>query len=93
MESSQVKAILNSLVLVNKDKSLVVKFYEIFDESKIFHLWPSSRFVAFYIFQFSEKFQGKHIFELGSGIGVIGLVKFFFFLKKHDQFLIIFSYA
>lgn len=85
MESSQVKAILNSLVLFNKDKkSWVVKFYEIFDESKIFHLWPSSRFFAFYIWQFSEKFKGKHIFELGSGIGVIGLVNLFFLLKKSN---------
>ena len=79
MESSHIKAIVNSLALVNNDKkSLVVKFYEIFDESKFFHLWPSSRFFAFFIFQFSEKFQGKNIFELGSGIGVIGLVNLFF---------------
>ena len=80
MESDpQVKTIINSLEIIKEgQKSMLIKFYEIFDESKIFHLWPSSRFFAFYIFQFPEKFHGKNIFELGSGIGVIGLVNFHF---------------
>jgi len=76
MYSSQPKILMNSLNLFHAQKNLHLKFYEIMDETKIFHIWPCSKFLAIYIYNFPEKFQGKKIIELGSGVGVLGLVKF-----------------
>lgn len=74
----------NNLDLKIYGKEIHIKFYEILDQCKIFHLWPSTKFFISYLLHFSSKFKGETILELGSGVGVLGIVK--------DKFYNIFKY-
>lgn len=66
---------LNNLeIIVNGKMAHNINYHEIFDENKIFKLWPATQCFSTYLANFPLKFEGKTILELGSGVGVLGIV-------------------
>ena len=74
---SKAKTYYNTLSLQNGEINLQINFYEIIDETKLFHLWPSTKLFANYVLNFSVLFKRKTILEIGSGVGILGIVKYY----------------